>query len=146
MSIPCSEGYLMNVFILDSHLMVTKPQVNLGKYLFSSHLIKEVINPRKRVLVLLSDFARLSWINTQPECTIFFVTSIDGGPQGDTLGLMYLFSNNSCSCIFSSSIYGMLILQGVWDTGATLGTSSKVKLMSFFGGNPGISSGMLMYL
>ena len=32
MSIPCPEGYLMNVFILDSHMMVTRPQVNFGKY------------------------------------------------------------------------------------------------------------------
>ena len=46
MSIPCPEGCLMNVFILDSHLMVTRPQVNIGKYLCSSHLIKEVINSR----------------------------------------------------------------------------------------------------
>ena len=45
MSIPCFEGYLMNVFILYSHLMVAIPQVNLGKYPCSSHLIKEVINP-----------------------------------------------------------------------------------------------------
>ena len=35
MSIPCSKGCLMNVFILDSFLMVTKTQFNLRKYLFS---------------------------------------------------------------------------------------------------------------
>ena len=30
MSIPCPDGWLINVFILDSHLVVTRPQVNLG--------------------------------------------------------------------------------------------------------------------
>ena len=33
MPIPCPDGCLMNVFILDSFLMVTKPQFNLRKYL-----------------------------------------------------------------------------------------------------------------
>ena len=46
MSIPHPEGCLMNVFILDSHLMVTRPRFDLGKYTCSPHLIKEVINPR----------------------------------------------------------------------------------------------------
>src|SRR6267154_1912057 len=64
MPIPCPEGCLMNVFILDSHLMVTRPQVNLGKYLCSSHLIKEVINPRKRIFILHSNIVQLSVINT----------------------------------------------------------------------------------
>ena len=73
MSIPFSEGCLMNVFILDSYLMVTKPQVNLGKYLLSFHLIKEVINPRKRVFIIQCDFVQLSVINTQPEYTIFLL-------------------------------------------------------------------------
>ena len=73
MSISCFEGCLMNVFILDSYLMVTKPQVKLGKYLSSSHLIKEIINPRKRVFILHCDFVQLSVINTQPKCTIFLL-------------------------------------------------------------------------
>src|SRR5882757_6649021 len=64
MSIPCSKGCLMNVFILNSHLMVTRPQVNLGKYLCSSHLIKEVINPRKRIFILHINLVQLSVINT----------------------------------------------------------------------------------
>ena len=28
-SIPCSESFLMNIFLFDSYLMVTRPQVNL---------------------------------------------------------------------------------------------------------------------
>ena len=44
MSLPCSESCVMNIFIFDSYLMVTRPKVNLGKYLCSSHLIKKVIN------------------------------------------------------------------------------------------------------
>ena len=63
----------MNVFILDSYLMITRPQVNLGKYLCSSHLIKEVINSGQRILVLYYDFVQLSVINTQSECTIFLL-------------------------------------------------------------------------
>src|SRR5713226_7905377 len=63
--IPCSKGCHMNVFVLDSYLMVTRPQVNLGKYLLSSHLIKEVINPMKRIFVLHSGFVQLLVINTQ---------------------------------------------------------------------------------
>ena len=73
LSIPCSEGHFMNVFILDSHLMVTRPQVNLGKYLRSPHLIKEVINPRKRIFILYNDFIQMFVINTQPTCTIFLL-------------------------------------------------------------------------
>ena len=73
MSIPCPKGYLMNVLILDSHLMVTRPEVNLGKYLCSSHFIKEVINRRKRIFILHSDCVQLSLINTQLECTIFLL-------------------------------------------------------------------------
>ena len=64
MSIPYPKGFLMNLFILDSHLMVTRPQVNLGKYLCSSHLIKEVINPRKRIFILHTNLFQLSVINT----------------------------------------------------------------------------------
>src|SRR5713226_4723266 len=73
MPIPCPEGCLMNVFILDPYLMVTRPQVNLGKYPCSSHLIKEVINPRQRIFILHSNLVQLSVINTQPECTIFLL-------------------------------------------------------------------------
>ena len=73
MPIPFPEGCLMNVFILYPYLMVTRPQVNLGKYLCSSHLVKEFINPRKRVFVLYCDFFQLSVINTQLECTIFLL-------------------------------------------------------------------------
>ena len=64
MPIPCPEGCLMNLFVLDPHLMVIRSQVNLGKYLCSSHLIKEVINPRKRIFILHSNLVQLSVINT----------------------------------------------------------------------------------
>ena len=73
MSIPCPEGCLMNVFILDSHLMVPRPQFNLGKYLRSIHLIEEVINSWKGIFVLHCDFIQLPIINTQYECTIFLL-------------------------------------------------------------------------
>ena len=73
MPIPCPEGCLMNVFILDSYLMVTRPQVNLGKYLCSPHLIKEVIDPRERIFILHSNLVQLFVINTQLECTIFLL-------------------------------------------------------------------------
>ena len=84
-SIPCIEGCIMNIFILDSYLMVTKPQVNLAKYLFSSHLIKEVINPRKRIYVLHRGFVQLSIINTKSDCTIFLLHKHNwGSPRGHT--------------------------------------------------------------
>ena len=63
----------MNVFVLDSYLMVTIPQVNLGKYLCSFHLIKEVINSQQGIFVLHCEFFQFLVINTQSECTIFLV-------------------------------------------------------------------------
>ena len=73
MPIPCSKGFLMNVFIIDSHPMVTRPQVNIGKYILSPHLIKEIINPMQSVFILHRNFVKLSVINTQSECTIFLL-------------------------------------------------------------------------
>ena len=73
MSIPCSKGCLMNVFILDSHLMLPRPQVNLGKYICPFHLIQEVINFWQGIFVLHHDFIQLPVINTQSECTIFLL-------------------------------------------------------------------------
>ena len=90
-TITCPEGCLMNILILGSYLMVTRPEVNIGKYLWSSHLIKEVINPRQRILVLHSDLVQLyEPIHNQSISSFSFSNQI-GAPYWDTLGLTYFF-------------------------------------------------------
>ena len=89
MRIHCPEGCLMNVFVLYSHLMVTRPQVNIGKYHCSSHLIKEVINPRQRIFILYSDFVQLLIINTYPECTIFLFSQSEPVLPNETHSVRY---------------------------------------------------------
>jgi hypothetical protein len=60
-------------------------------------------------------------------------------PQGDTLGRIFSFFNNSSSCICNSFSSGVPILYGVLETGVALATKSIKKSMSLFGGNHGIS-------
>ena len=71
--------------------------------------------------------------------TSFLFTKKTGALQGDTLGHIYPFFNNSSSYICNSFNYGVPILYGVLYIGVAHGTKSIEKSMSLFGGNPGIS-------
>ena len=69
-----------------------------------------------------------------------FLTNKTGAPHGDTLGLMYLLSINSCICILSYVKSEMLILYGAFDRGEYLGINSIQKFISLLESKFGISS------
>jgi hypothetical protein len=71
----------------------------------------------------------------------FFFTNNTGDPQGDTLGLIYPFSNKSCICIFSSISLGVLILYGALDIGVEQARDQLRSQYLFLEVEPGISSG-----
>lgn len=48
-------------------------------------------------------------------------------PYGDTLGLIYPLSRNSCSCNFNSTNFWVLILYGAMDIGVAPDTNSNEK-------------------
>ena len=57
--------------------MVARPQINLRKVLCTLKLIKQVIYPRKRILVFNCHLIQLSVINAQSKCTILFLYKQD---------------------------------------------------------------------
>jgi hypothetical protein len=71
MTIPCSEGGLVDVFILYPYLVVPWPNIYFLKYLGILQLIKEIIDPLKMILVLNSHFVQLSEKDAQSQCPIF---------------------------------------------------------------------------
>ena len=64
----------------------------------------------------------------------FFFIKSTSAPQGDTLGHMYPFLNNSSSCICNSFNLGVLILYGSLEIGVAIGTKSIEKSIYFHGG------------
>jgi hypothetical protein len=53
--------------------MIARPEVNLGKYPSSSKLIKQNINPGKRVLILDCDLIKGSVIHAHPKRLIILL-------------------------------------------------------------------------
>jgi len=77
-------------------------------------------------------------------CSLFF-TNKTSAPHGDTLELMYPFSNFYLSCIFNSIKSRVLILYGTLDVGVAPGINSIENSTSLWGGNPGIYSGNISW-
>jgi len=75
---------------------------------------------------------------------LFFIKSTSA-LQGETLGGMYPFFNNSSNYICSSLNYGPLIVYGVLDIGVGPNIKSIEKYISLFGGKPSISSKTYAY-
>ena len=50
------ECYLRYVFGSDLDLMIAQSQIDFREYLSSTQLVKQIVNPRKRILILDSDF------------------------------------------------------------------------------------------
>src|SRR5262249_4571893 len=71
----------------------------------------------------------------------FFFTNKTGAPQGEVLGLMNPWSNNSCNYSFSSLSSAGAILYGGKEIGAVPATTSIQNSISLSGGNPSNSSG-----
>ena len=65
----------------------------------------------------------------------FFTNSSIGAPQGDTLGHIYPFFNNTSGFIFNSFNLCVLILYGLLEIGVAIGTNSREKSIYFNGGN-----------
>ena len=66
----------------------------------------------------------------------FFFMKSTGAPQGDTLGWLYLFFNNSYNWIYNSFNLGVPILYGALEIGEAPNTKTIEKSISLFGGNP----------
>ena len=64
------EGSFIDVFIHYMHLVIQKSQMNLGKYLFPSCLIKEIVYPQQWVPILNGVFIQLLKIHAQPQRAI----------------------------------------------------------------------------
>ena len=63
MPVPSPKICLVNVLFLDVYLMIYGSQINLREHFFSLQLIKQVINPQQRVLVLNNHLIQLPVIN-----------------------------------------------------------------------------------
>ena len=95
MIIPSSKGFLGIVTIYDSKLMITYSEVYLLEKTSSLKLVKQVINPRDRILTpLLMYFNRLS--------STYFYMNNTGAPHGKILGLMKPLFRRSFNCSFKS--------------------------------------------
>src|SRR6266487_136197 len=70
----------------------------------------------------------------------FFLTNNTGAPQGDTLGRINFFSNNSSSCFFNSFNSDVDIRYGAIDIGLVPGTKSILNSTSLSGGTLDTSS------
>ena len=57
--------------------MVARPQVDLREVLCTLKLVKQVIDPRERILVLDYDLVQFSEIDAQTKCTILFLHKQD---------------------------------------------------------------------
>jgi hypothetical protein len=69
----------------------------------------------------------------------FFFTNNTGAPQGDTLGHIYPFFKIYSSYICNSFSSSVLIMQGVFDIGASPDIKFIEKSISLFGGSHVIS-------
>jgi hypothetical protein len=63
-------------------------RINLGEYIGSSELVKQIVNPRQQLLVLLGDLIQSMIVHTHPLGTIFLWEKITGAHQGDELERM----------------------------------------------------------
>ncbi|KAK4729682.1 hypothetical protein R3W88_022670 [Solanum pinnatisectum] len=71
-TIPSLKGYLRNVIIPYSKLMIARSEVYLRKTTSTLKLVEQSINPRDRIFVLDCDFVQLTIVNAHYERTIFF--------------------------------------------------------------------------
>ena len=103
-------------------------------------LIKEIINPQQRVLVLNGDFVQFSVINTQSLATILFVCQQHWCSQGKVLGPIrpLLEYSNSCSFNIANSVGA--IRYSALEMGVVPGIMSIENSTTLSGGSSDISS------
>lgn len=95
MTIPYLEGLGRNIERSDPQLVILKPQI----YLIEDHcilqLVKQIINLKKRVLVLDNHLVELAIVNTHSQNPSLFFTNRTGGPHCGILGQMNALLNKS---------------------------------------------------
>jgi hypothetical protein len=65
-SISGVEHCLGNIRLLNSQLVITRSQINLGEDTHSFHLVKQIIDPWERILILDGDFNQGPVVYTHP--------------------------------------------------------------------------------
>ena len=71
MTMPNSKGSFWNVTISDSKLMITRSEVYHSEISSTLKLVKQVINPGDRILILDCDLVQLFMVNTHSEKIVF---------------------------------------------------------------------------
>ena len=72
------EGGLGNVCLSDHQLMVSCPKIDLGKDSGSVHLIEQILDLGKRILIFNGHVIQLAIIHTQACGTVSLVHEYDG--------------------------------------------------------------------
>lgn len=66
-----SEGRLVDVIWMDTYLMVSRSQIELGEELRTMQLVKQLVNHRYRVLVLDSCLVQLAVVDAESPSSVF---------------------------------------------------------------------------
>lgn len=103
MTISCSKGRLWEIRIPNLKLMITRSKINLREALHTLKLIKQIINPRKRIFILYGHFVQLTIINAHTKGTIFLHMNNMGAPYRDMLGHIKPLSKRSINFSLSFS-------------------------------------------
>ncbi|MFS7983058.1 hypothetical protein Hanom_Chr11g00970071 [Helianthus anomalus] len=78
MSIASTESGFGNVLFEDSKLVITRTKINFGEAGSALKLVKEVVDTRKRVMILDGEFVELTIIDTHAKRTIFLFNEKHG--------------------------------------------------------------------
>ncbi|KAK4708720.1 hypothetical protein R3W88_029645 [Solanum pinnatisectum] len=71
MTIPSSKIHLWNVIFFHPQLVITRAKINLREITCSLKLVKQIIYPSKRILILNGHLVQLSIVNARTNRTIF---------------------------------------------------------------------------
>ncbi|PHT70117.1 hypothetical protein T459_25221 [Capsicum annuum] len=94
-TIPSTESYFWNVTFSDSELVIARSEFYLREIAGTLKLVKQVIDSRKRILVLDRNFIELQYSIHILRESSFLHTNKTGAPHGEILGLMNLLSSPS---------------------------------------------------
>ncbi|KAL4561749.1 hypothetical protein LXL04_033923 [Taraxacum kok-saghyz] len=91
-SIACAKRRLLHVALSHPHLVVTGSQIDLREPSGSLKLIKQVVDPWKRITILYGEFVQLPIINAHPLGAILLFHEQDrGSPKRTTRSDELLF-------------------------------------------------------
>lgn len=111
--------------------------IYLRKDTRSLELVEHVTNSRTWVSIFNNYFIEFYITKKKPHAPIFLFTKNTGAPHGETLSLIILSFNKSCSWIFNSFIFVRAILYGALDIGVVYGNKSMANSTPLSGGGPG---------